>query len=339
MINNIGNKLAKEITDRIDKMILLLSSTLNNHLNLGQNFVINTSEVFLSLEKLSISTLLLKTQIGKIQIRFPSTLNRNLNQIISLRVSLDFLPKNFFDLFGFFQSTMKLTVASFENNLNTNIFNSLSISITDENGNEISINSIEIIIPHHSNLIVLPMIIQNVTSINSIPYNELFYLHYINITNTLPVSTHIEIHALDKNLSYLFIYKFDQIPQINNPVNQIDGWTLFCPYGKFKFIKSKYIFVYLDSKSDSVYTYFLDNQQTHGHQSIIFGLRELNSREMINYCFNRSLSNNFPIINEPNAFTSNYALRVYISGCYYLDQNNQWKSDGLLVSFTFFLFF
>jgi hypothetical protein len=30
-------------------------------------------------------------------------------------------------------------------------------------------------------------------------------------------------------------------------------------------------------------------------------------------------------------FTSNYQFRVYTSGCYYLDETNQWKSDGILV--------
>ena len=31
-------------------------------------------------------------------------------------------------------------------------------------------------------------------------------------------------------------------------------------------------------------------------------------------------------------FTANYALRMFTSGCYYLDANNHWRSDGLRVS-------
>lgn len=134
---------------------------------------------------------------------------------------------------------MKPAVVSFGNSLNRNILKSVSVSIVDENENEIPIETniadpIEIIIPHDSNLIIPPMILQNVTSMNSISDNKIFHLHYVNMTNTLPISTHIEIHPLDTNLTYLFIYKFDQIPQLNNSINQIDGWTLFCPYGKFK---------------------------------------------------------------------------------------------------------
>ncbi len=42
-------------------------------------------------------------------------------------------------------------------------------------------------------------------------------------------------------------------------------------------------------------------------------------------------TNHPPITNEQFNFTSDYELRIYTSGCYYLDQNNTWKSDGLLV--------
>ena len=59
---------------------------------------------------------------------------------------------------------------------------------------------------------------------------------------------------------------------------------------------------------------------------------------MIDFCSNLSLNSNPPITNERFNFTSNYQLRVYTSGCYYLDQNNQWKSDGLMVSFIFFIY-
>jgi hypothetical protein len=206
----------------------------------------------------------------------------------------------------------------------TSLSTLISLSILDQNGNEIPIktnvnNSIEFLIPRDPNLIIPSMILQNVTSMNSTHYNQLFHLHYINITTILTISVHIEIRPLDANLSYLFIYKFDNLPQLNSSIYQIDGWTLFCPS---------------NLSNDSIYAYFIDNQRTEGHQSVVFGLRELNTTEMINFCSNISI-NNPPIINERFNFTSDYELRIYTSGCYYLDQNNQWKSDGLLVSFYF----
>ena len=82
--------------------------------------------------------------------------------------------------------------------------------------------------------------------------------------------------------------------------------------------------------NESIYTYFINNQQTIGHQSIVFGLRELNSTELKDFCSNSSIQNP-PITNQRYHFTSNYELRIYTSGCYYLDSNNQWQSDGLIV--------
>ena len=102
---------------------------------------------------------------------------------------------------------------------------------------------------------------------------------------------------------------------MNSSIHQIDDWTLFCPSN-------------LDN--ESLYTYFLDNLQTAGHQAIIFGLRELNSTESEVFCSNTSIANP-PITDKQANFTSDYELRVYTSACYYLDANNQWKSDGLLV--------
>jgi hypothetical protein len=64
-------------------------------------------------------------------------------------------------------------------------------------------------------------------------------------------------------------------------------------------------------------------------------LRELNSTEMIDYCIQNSSFVNYFNLNEENNFTSDFELRIYTSGCYYLDQYNNWQSDGLLVSFIF----
>jgi hypothetical protein len=99
---------------------------------------------------------------------------------------------------------------------------------------------------------------QNVTFLTS--HNQLFNLHYINITTILTISVHFEIRPLNTTLAYLFIYKFDQIPQLN----QSDGWTLFCPinltdirssinYIWFKRIKfnrnNSFLFKYFDYES------------------------------------------------------------------------------------------
>ena len=82
--------------------------------------------------------------------------------------------------------------------------------------------------------------------------------------------------------------------------------------------------------NDSIYKYYVDHLKTFGHHSVIFGLRELNSTEQIQFCSNVSMRS--PLITDERFnLTSNYRLRVYTSGCYYLNEKNEWKSDGLIV--------
>ncbi|CAF0777082.1 unnamed protein product [Adineta steineri] len=302
-------QLANEITNKTNKIISLLTSSLNIQLNIGQNSTINTSQTFMSLSTISINSLSNKQiqQIDNAQFNIPSNININItnNSPISIRSIMN-------------------TLASFDKSQsNTNLSRLISLSILDQYGNQLSFETnanetIQLIIPRDQNLLIPNMILQNVTATNTTLQNQLFYLSYINITNQLSISVHFEISPLNINLAYLFIYKFDQTPLLNSSINFIDGWTLFCPSTNLT--------------NETIYKYFINNQQTYGHQSLIFGLRELNSTEFINYCSNNNNTNNdLPITDEKFNFTSNYQLRIYTSGCYYLDQNNQYKSDGVIV--------
>ena len=90
--------------------------------------------------------------------------------------------------------------------------------------------------------------------------------------------------------------------------------------------------IWIDLKTnESIFKFYLDNEQTFNRQSIIFGLRELNDTEFDQYCINH-LNITLFRTDQPMNFTSNYRIRLYQSGCYYFDENNQWKSDGLRVS-------
>ena len=204
--------------------------------------------------------------------------------------------------------------------LNTNLSTSISLSLFDQNGNEIPLQTdvdhpIEIFIPRDPNLIIPEMILQNTS--NSALNQQIFNLHYINITSDVDISVHWEIQPLNSSIAYLFIYRFDQAPRLTSSISLIDGWTLFCRPNN-------------NMSNETIYRYFIDNQKTPSHQTVVFGLRELNSTEMINYCSLSSMANP-PITDQRFNFTANYQLRIYTSGCYYLDQNNRWKSNGLLV--------
>ena len=222
----------------------------------------------------------------------------------------------------------------------TNLSTSISLSLLDQNGDAISIHTntkeaIELIIPRDPNVRLPSMTLTNATS--SAEHNQSFHLHFVNIsrTNNLPVSFHFQMQPPNRSLAYWFIFKFDYVSQLNH---SIDGWSLFCPSSKFP---SKQIILRnsssLDLTNNDLYTYFIDNQCTDNHQSIVFGLRELNETEMESYCSNISKNSELPKnFDQPFNFSSNYAVRTYTSGCYYLDGKNNWRSDGLVVSEIYF---
>ena len=203
---------------------------------------------------------------------------------------------------------------------NTNLSRSVALSLFDSDGRELATTTdqdhrIEMMIPRDPNVVIPPMALQNVTFADASPNRQLFNLHFVNITSQLPISLHLEMRPLNPNIAYLFVYRFDSAPQLNSTTNLIDGWTAFCPL-----------------RGESVHTYFLDNQQTLGHQSIIFGLRELNATEITDACFSFSAANKrLPIVDARLNFTANYELRLFTSGCYYLDAQNQWQGEGLVV--------
>ena len=299
-------KFSNEMTTKVHQMISLLSSTLNLHINVGQNCQINTPEVFMSMETLSTTSLSNKSiePVSNARIQLPLNFTTNYNGTISLR-------------------SMLKPLASYGNDRsqpNTNLSTSISLSLLDQNGNEISpivnmSNPIVLTIPRDPNLTIPPMILQKVTTLNSTLHNQSFHYHYMNITNSFSISAHIAFRPLNTNLTYLFIYKFDDVPQWN----QSDGWTIFTPSNLL---------------SDGTYKYFIDNQRTRGHRFVLFGIRELNPTDILQFRTKSSSSTNLPILNGKLNFTSDYELRLYTSGCYYFDENNNWQSDDILVSET-----
>jgi hypothetical protein len=80
-----------------------------------------------------------------------------------------------------------------------------------------------------------------------------------------------------------------------------------------------------------VHTFFIDNQHTLTHRSVIFGLRELSAKEMADVCSTHSPTPQPPLTDRRLNFSCNYELRAFTSGCYYLDANHQWQADGLVV--------
>lgn len=156
----------------------------------------------------------------------------------------------------------------------------------------------------------------------------------ISISRVLLISPCIGkfIHWIQLWLTYLSINLIVHLNWIVQSISSMDGRYFVRQVSIFNCPSSllRLLLVHIDLSNDSIYQYFVDNQKTSGHRSIVFGLRELNCTEMIDYCSNVSI-NHPPISNERANLTANYELRIYTSGCYYLDQSNTWKSDGVRV--------
>jgi hypothetical protein len=181
------------------------------------------------------------------------------------------------------------------------------LTLLDSRGERIRLTTrkdhpLEIIIPRDPLFDTPPMFPYNVTHLCRV-----FQYHQIQLKEMS--SIHIEFHPLNINLSYLFVHHFD------SSLEHIDGWKIFSPQN--------------NSEGDHFYRYFLDNEQTANHPSLIFGLRELNSTEITQF----SSIDDLPTFTEPVVFTSDYELLVYTSSCIYFDEENQkWKSDGMKVA-------
>ena len=63
-----------------------------------------------------------------------------------------------------------------------------------------------------------------------------------------------------------------------------------------------------------------------------YGIRELYQDETNLYCANKTIRQNFPIIQSQVKFTSDFMIRTYSSGCFYFDTNTgKWYSNGMEV--------
>lgn len=83
-------QMASRVNTAVSETMSLITSALNMHMNIGQNLLIDSSTIFMSIERTSAASLANKIidQVGGAQIRIPSTLTliTNDNTSISLRV-------------------------------------------------------------------------------------------------------------------------------------------------------------------------------------------------------------------------------------------------------------
>ncbi len=201
----------------------------------------------------------------------------------------------------------------------------MTFSILDDEDHELEINAtddspIEMFIPRDINVPIPTFLGESMTHVippesGTSRYNRQFFIYYVNITQINPnltVSIHFELKPVSRNISYFMIYKLDEIPAYNSTDKLFDGSAMLC--GET-----------LDNETD-YYTFYIDNLKTAGHKSLFLGIRESEEND------NCSIDELSSITDEPYGFLDNYFIRIYSSGCYYLNQIGFWKSDGMKVN-------
>jgi hypothetical protein len=161
--------------------------------------------------------------------------------------------------------------------------------------------------------------------------------------NTFTISSSSSIHiqfksATNDNAGYLLLLKFGSAPTLNSTqFANYDLWQLYCPQDK------------INQLNDSFFLFFASQTKVNGFKGTVgVGIRELTSDEMTSYCpsnINNYTSSTPPVLESyttPNngsnssspckLINTDLNLRVYLSGCYYLDTSSgTYVSDGAII--------
>ena len=141
----------------------------------------------------------------------------------------------------------------------------------------------------------------------------------LNGTN---VSIHIQIKPENKSQAYLSLLKFGDNPMLES--NSFDILNIFCPKRDLR-----------NEGNDSFYLIFLNMSQVNSFKGYVgYSLIELDPTQID--CSNKSSMNHTlsKLIqlkqNRTSSFSSNFWLRSYSSGCYYMNKTvNKWFSNGM----------
>ena len=353
---------------QMDEIISLSTNGLNRHLNLGQHFLLNTSSIFISFERLSLDSLLNIKQIfslPNVRLLLPSTLNISFDPSLTptLRVRplvlLPSRPRSCLSLSLFSSHPSNHWPRSATRNqprwtrisrhrshwhwsikMETNYLFAHPPINHSNSGFHVILNSsfhrcICRMSPRSRSASTLlrhlrARIFSSICTLSISPDWSMFpfisnYSQCRRISR-ISWSTDSIVHrssTVPRNRSMAGLFFVHQV--------RVSHLSLFEHPDIFSFDE--------DSSNDSVFTYFIDNEQTFNHHSIIFGVRQLNSNETSTACPLHSPPSMMMMMmfNERASFTSNYGLRLSTSACYYLDLNHQWRSDGMRVSLLLLL--
>ena len=234
--------------------------------------------------------------------------------------------------------SMAITGQNGDNETNIGSSKSITYSLFDENKNEIAIKDqqqpIEYWIPKDPTVDIKPYQFINAANASSLS-NSTAKINLINgnILNGFKltgsnISIHIQIKPANKNsVGYLFLLKFGDNPILNASTRHFDEWSIFCPSDL------------LPEFNDSFYLFFMNITKVNAYKGYIgYSLRELNSTLLsIIDCSSKAnesalnkILSSFDSSSNGSSFTSNFWVRVYSAGCYYMDTaSNKWSTFGM----------
>ena len=161
----------------------------------------------------------------------------------------------------------------------------------------------------------------NSSSNSSSPFQLIngFLVSGLNLAGS-NASIHIQIKPASKSLSYLALLKFGDNPILNENNKYFDVLSLYCPDDLVK------------EENDSFYLMFANMSRVNAHKGYVgFSIIEMNTTDLD--CQNKSVNSIetlIKLIKEKDNFTDNFWLRVYSSGCYYMNtSSNVWTSYGM----------
>jgi hypothetical protein len=226
---------------------------------------------------------------------------------------------------------MALTGYNGDNETNIGLSRSIKYSLYDENMNKISVRNllkpIDLWIARDTSVLIEPFKYINATSLNST-------LNVTNGTETIMdgtftsgfqlngtnVSIHIQIKSENNSQAYLSLLKFGDNPTLEN--NFFDILNIFCPKSDLR-----------NEGNDSFYLTFLNMSQVNSFKGYVgYSLIELDPTELD--CSNKSVNHTLLKLqlkqNRTSNFSSNFWLRSFSSGCYYMNKTlNKWSSNGM----------
>jgi hypothetical protein len=192
--------------------------------------------------------------------------------------------------------------------------NTLSLEIYDSAQKKLKINqnekNIQISIKRDENLYTDPFKYINTSSIQA-----LSFIYFKLNSNKSNYSLHVQLKPENSSIAYLTLIKFKGLPSLNE--NSYDLMKISCPS--------------ITNKTD-YYQISTNMSVASGHTGLIgIGIRELDQNESSILC-NEQKQSLVSVLDQKksNFFTSNFSIRIFLSGCYYYDQiKNEWSSEGV----------